>query len=148
MADTTTTRFGFVQPEVNASDNTWGGKLNTDLQQIEDVMATLQSISVAGSGDITPTQAQYRNVGFDMTGAITADINFILPDSGVWFILNSSTGAFTITVKTASGTGIIVRQGEWKQLLADGTDVVDPAGGGTITTSLTIDNAQPYIHLD
>lgn len=39
MADTTTPLYGFVQPEVGASTDTWGGKENTDLLQIEQEIA-------------------------------------------------------------------------------------------------------------
>jgi len=47
MADTTSTRYGFTKPEVGASADTWGGKLNTDFDSLD---ALLGAPTTGGSG--------------------------------------------------------------------------------------------------
>ncbi|MDQ3833619.1 MAG: hypothetical protein M3315_08285 [Actinomycetota bacterium] len=84
------------------------------------------SRSVAGNTDVTLNQSEYENRIQEYTGALTGNINVIVPltDGAEWLIYNNTSGAFTLTVKGATGTGIAVGQGKRALLYCDGTNVV------------------------
>ena len=61
------------------------------------------------NANVTLTQVQYGKPVIVITGALTANLNLIFPNIvGEWLIINTTTGAFTVTCKTSAGTGIIV----------------------------------------
>jgi hypothetical protein len=81
---------------------------------------------------VTLSGAEVRNQILELAGALTAYINVIVPAAPwEWIVYNNTSGAFTLTVKTTSGTGVAVTQGKRALLYADGTNVVlaltDPA---------------------
>lgn len=80
--------------------------------------------SVAGGSDVTLTIAEAKNRHLELTGLLTASINLILPlyAGAEYVIFNNTTGAFTLTVKGASGTGIAVGQGKTAILRSNGTN--------------------------
>jgi hypothetical protein len=82
--------------------------------------------SVAGGVDVTLTAAEAGYATLKFTGALTANINVIVPTTtNNWRIINGTTGAYTLTVKTAAGTGTTVTQGLIWGVLCDGTNVID-----------------------
>jgi hypothetical protein len=89
------------------------------------------SKSVAGGSNVTLStlEAEYNII--ELTGIITANINVIVPAiNRPWIFNNATTGAFTVTVKTAAGTGVEVTQGMRAFLYADSTNVLDVSSGG------------------
>jgi hypothetical protein len=85
----------------------------------------VSNVSVAiTTADVTLSAAQARVRRVVLTGALTGNRNLVVPDSGEWLIDNQCTGAFTVVVKTAAGTGVIAPRGKRVGVYADGTNVV------------------------
>lgn len=83
------------------------------------------TINVAGSANVTLTQAQAAAQMIECAGLLTGNIQVVLPLNPDWWIIyNNTTGAFSITFIGATGGGIVVAQGKRAILEADGTNVV------------------------
>ena len=83
------------------------------------------SISAAGSGDLTLSGAQLNRISYRFTGVLAGARNIVVPNTiQQYWVSNATTGAFSFTVKTAAGLGVVVPQGSAMILSCDGTNVV------------------------
>lgn len=103
---------------------------NTAFNSLEQAITEEAAVAAGGgAGDTTLTNAEMRNAIIRLTGVLTGNRNVIVPNRDkVYIIHNTTTGAFTITVKTAAGTGIIVEQGFKAIVYCDGTNVLELSG--------------------
>jgi hypothetical protein len=85
------------------------------------------NIGVGGGVDYIAGPSNSARQHLSLSGVLTANINFILPNIARWWIINDqTTGAFTITVKHATGTGITIPTTKGSILLySDGTNIYD-----------------------
>ena len=76
------------------------------------------------TGDIVLSSSEAQNKVMTFTGTLVQSINVIVPDTvSVYYVFNNTQGAFSLSVKTASGAGIAVTQGAREIAVCDGSDV-------------------------
>lgn len=78
-------------------------------------------------GTVTLTNTEASNPVIALTGTLTSALTVVVPTAvkRLWAIYNNTSGAFTVTVKTAAGTGVTVAQGKRNLVYTDGTNVYD-----------------------
>lgn len=114
---------------------TWGATTNTNLGTLLE-QAICGVLSVAeGDATLTLTASngasdQARNMVVNLTGAMTAGRNVVVPTANkLYLVKNSTTGGFAATVKTSGGTGVAVPAGTARWVYCDATNVVDGQSG-------------------
>lgn len=115
----------FTQAQISASQSSKHVTANENFASLKNGIRGLLSKSVAGAANVTLTEAECENAIIELTGAITANIELrVVAYSKLYAIYNNTSGAFSVTVKTVSGSGVVVAQGRRVVLYCNGTNIV------------------------
>ena len=98
MADSNTTNYSLVKPEVGASDDTWGTKLNTDLDSLDTLLYARFEGATAISPDLTTL-----NIGGVAVTATAAELNILAGATATTAELNHVVGV-TSAIQTQIDT--------------------------------------------
>ena len=114
---------------------TWGDITNTNLLILQQSIAGYEAVSIAGGAQTTALTfsngliSNGKNAIIELTGTITGNQIVTIADSieKTYIIKNSTSGAFTVQFKTASGSGPTWSTTDKgvKTLYSNGTDVID-----------------------
>lgn len=97
------------------------------------------SIAVPGSGDFILTGANLDRISYRFTGALTGNRRIIVPNTTQqYWVDNQTTGAFTLEVTTAAGSGQTIPQGESAITYCDATDVINAVSSTSVTFPITV----------
>ena len=113
---------------------TWGDITNTNLVILQQAIAGYQTVALNATTGATLTftngaTSNGKNAVIELTGTITGNVSVIIPDGieKTYLVKNNTTGAFTVQIKTTSGTGptFATTDKGIKLVYSDGTDVID-----------------------
>ena len=131
MASTYTTNLQLEKVTTGEKAGLWGTVTNTNLEILEQASSGYLSVDVAAA-DVTlalndGATSNGKNLFFTLTGTLAANRNFIMPATAerIFIVKDSTTRSasnYTLTVKTASGTGYTMPVGATALVYSDGTN--------------------------
>ena len=112
----------------------WGTITNTNLQILEQLSTGYLSSAQLASGDLTlaldnGATSTGKNLYIKLTGTLGANRSVTIPDSAERVIVfedatsRGTSALYTITVKTVSGSGVVLPIGSTSLVYSDGTNV-------------------------
>tara|TARA_R100001460_G_scaffold107707_1_gene156879 strand:- start:768 stop:1715 length:948 start_codon:yes stop_codon:yes gene_type:complete len=134
MANATSANLKLTVQTTGENSGTWGQFTNTNLLILEQAIGGYAAEALNATTGATllfsnGVLSNGKNQVLKLTGTITTNVNVIIPDSieKTYIVENATSGAFTVTFKTSSGTGFTFGTTEKTHaiLYSDGTNIVE-----------------------
>lgn len=145
---TTTPQLGLQLPA--DGEMGWAAMYRNNFSKLDQVSAGQNLLKTLTGGTYILSATEDRCDSFEFQGALTANQVVIIPNNMPPFVVeNLMTGNFTLTIKTATGAGLVIDQGTKVMAYANGTNceyiagaqrtqVISIAGGTRVVTPLEL----------
>ena len=135
MANSTSSFLKLTVQATGENSGTWGQITNTNLLIVEQAIAGYEAVALNATTGATLTVSNGavsngKNAVLQLTGTITTNVNVVVPVvEKVYIVDNATSGAYSVTVKTSSGSGVVWAAADkgTKMVYGDGTNIVDTA---------------------
>lgn len=130
MTSTYSTSLRLELMATGDQSGTWGDTTNTNLgtlleQAITGVLSVAEGDTTLTLSTVNGGSDQARNAVINLTGAMTANRNVVVQTANkLYLVKNSTTGGFSVVVKTAAGSGVTIPPSSSQWVYSDGTNVV------------------------
>ena len=132
MANSTSANLKLTVQATGENSGTWGQITNTNLLILEQAIGGYDEVGVTSGAALAFTNGAIsngKNQVLKLTGTIAGNVDVTIPDGieKTYIVENATTGAFTVTFKTVSGSGFTFGATEKNKaiLYSDGTDVIE-----------------------
>jgi hypothetical protein len=148
MADTYSDQLRIRLQEDGANSSTWGTITNTNFELFESSISGLATISTTGGtyalSETNGADDESRHAMLKVTGVLVSNSTIVVPSKTKnYTVWNATTGAYTVTIKTAAGTGVFVPRDGAVAVFCDGTNVYSTNRAAVDSTFSIYDETDP-----